>query len=333
VRAAADAGATVGNYVEVTALRIAAGRVCGADLADRLGGASFSVTARTVVNATGPWVDHVRRLEDERAQPSVRLSKGVHVFVLQNEPWRAALTIPHDRVRVSFAVPWEGMLLLGTTDEPYEGDPAAARVNADDIETVLAEAAVALETDDLATSAVRSASAGLRVLPRARGHTARLRRETVFLRGPAGVLTVAGGKLTTYRRIALTALGILRSDLGSPRLDGAPAPLPGAIAIGEIVRQLERSHPELDSSVRFHLGHLYGARADEVLEPTRSDPTLLDRLDPAAPDIAAQALYAAEREWACTADDILSRRTTVAVRGSVAPGVVARIESLLESTP
>jgi glycerol-3-phosphate dehydrogenase len=331
VQAAAEAGATVANYVEARALRITGGRVRGAEVADGLGGGNLSVTARAVINATGPWIDHIRRLEDERAQPSIRLSKGVHVFLHLDEPWRAALAIPHDRVRVSFAVPWEGMLLLGTTDAPHDDDPADVGVTADDIETVLAEAAVALEMEAPATAAVRSTSAGLRVLPRAGGHTAQARRETVFLRGPAGMLTVAGGKLTTYRRIAVTALNIIRPELGSPLLGGAPAPLPGAIPIGDMVRRLERSHPELDASLRFHLAHLYGARADEVLEPARADPTLLNRLDPEAPDIAAQALYAREREWAYTVDDVLRRRTTIAVRGPVAPAVVARVESLLGS--
>jgi glycerol-3-phosphate dehydrogenase len=329
VQGASEAGATVANYVEVTLVRVAGGRAVGAEVADRIGGASFTVTARAVVNATGPWIDHVRRLEDESAPPSMRLSKGVHVFLELAEPWRAALTIPHDRVRVSFAVPWEGMLLLGTTDAPYEGDPDELEVSEKDIETVLAEAAVALEPEALTTDAVRSTSAGLRVLPNVRGHTTRARRETVFLRGPAGMLTVAGGKLTTYRRIALTALNALRSELGLPVLAGEPAPLPGAVPLGEAVELLARSHPELEPALRFHLAHLYGSRAEKVLEPARADPTLLERLDPAAPDIAAQALYAREREWACTADDVLRRRTTVAARGRVETSLVARVESVL----
>jgi glycerol-3-phosphate dehydrogenase len=274
----------------------------------------------------------VRRLEDESAQPSMRLSKGVHVFLELAEPWRAALTIPHDRVRVSFAVPWEGMLLLGTTDAPYEGDPAELDVTEEEVETVLAEAAVALEPEALAANAVRSTSAGLRVLPNVRGHTtSRARRETVFLRGPAGMLTVAGGKLTTYRRIALTALSALRSELELPVLAGQPAPLPGAVRLGEAVELLARGHPDLDPALRFHLAHLYGTRAEKVLAPARADPTLLERLDPAAPDIAAQALYAREQEWACTADDVLRRRTTVAARGRAEPSVVARVQSILAS--
>jgi glycerol-3-phosphate dehydrogenase len=329
VQAAAEAGATVANYVEVTALRISGGRVRGAEVEDRLGGASFAIEARAVVNATGPWIDYLRRLEDQRAQPSMRLSKGVHVFLELAEPWRAALAIPHDRVRVSFAVPWEGLLLLGTTDTPYAGDPDELEVTEEDVDTVLDEAAVALETNALRNDSVRSTSAGLRVLPNVRGHTARARRETVLLRGPAGMLTVAGGKLTTYRRIAVTALNAVCSDLARPALARAAAPLPGAVPLSEAVERLRRSHPELDPALRFHLAHLYGTRADEVVAPARADPAVLERLDPAAPDIVAQAVYAREREWACTAEDVLRRRTTVAVRGPVAPSVLARVESLL----
>src|SRR4029079_19038657 len=82
----------------------------------RVDGHVVAVRAKQVINGAGAWVDHVRRLENPEAQPSMRLSKGVHVVVDGGEDWGAALTIPHDRVRVSFAVPWEGMLLLGTTD-------------------------------------------------------------------------------------------------------------------------------------------------------------------------------------------------------------------------
>src|SRR5437764_12032367 len=105
----------------------------------------MAVGARSVVNAAGPWVDRVRRLEDPGARPSMRLSKGVHVVVDSGEDWNAALTIPHDKVRVSFAVPWEGMLLLGTTDTEYEGEPDAVSVSDADVQQVLAEAAVAVE--------------------------------------------------------------------------------------------------------------------------------------------------------------------------------------------
>ena len=315
VQGAAAAGAAVANYVEATSLRIARGRVVGAELRDALDGGSLAVEARAVVNATGPWIDAVRRLEHPGAPSSVRLSKGVHVFLELTEPWTAALTVPHDKVRVSFAVPWEGMLLLGTTDTPYDQSPNELAVTEEDVRTVLAEAAVALEADAVRPDAVKSTSAGLRVLPAARGPTARARRETVLLRGRAGMLTVAGGKLTTYRRIALQALAALGDDLGLRGTGGPPVPLPGAAELAAVTARLARSYPQVEPETRAHLAHLYGLGAEDVLALGARDPKLLEPIAPGGPDIAAQAVHAREREWACTEDDVLFRRTTVGPRG------------------
>jgi glycerol-3-phosphate dehydrogenase len=315
VRAAAERGAVVLNHAEAVELRSAHGRVGGALVRDSLAGETVEVSARAVVNATGPWIDRVRRLEDPAAELSSRLSKGVHALLELEEPWSAALIIPHDRVRVSFAVPWEGMLLLGTTDEIYEGDPDEAGPTETDVEQILAEAAVALDGSVVRRDAVRTTSAGLRVLPGAGRTTANVRRETVLLRGPQGMLTIAGGKLTTYRRIALDALSELRPDLGLHRLDRTPVALPGAADLYDAAQRIARAHPALEPAVRLHLAHLYGALAGEVLEPAARNPALLERLHPDAPDIAAQVAYAREREWACTEADILARRTTLGLRG------------------
>jgi glycerol-3-phosphate dehydrogenase len=164
----------------------------------------------------------------------------------------------------------------------------------------------------------------LRVLPGGAGATANARRETVYLRGPGGMLTVAGGKLTTYRRIALEALDHVRVDLGLHRLDRQPRPLPGAAGLDRV------SFPEsLDAATRSHLLHLYGSLAEEVLAPAADDPSLLEPIAPGAPDLAAQAVYAARHEWARTPEDFLRRRTTLALRGRKEPEVVERVERLL----
>jgi glycerol-3-phosphate dehydrogenase len=315
VRAAADAGATVLNYAEVTELRKESGLVAGVELRDVFGGETATVRARVAINATGPWVDRLRRLEDPAAAPSVRLSKGAHAMLRLEQPWSAALTVPHDAVRVSFAVPWEGMLLVGTTDTLYDGEPDDVSATPEDVDQILSEAAVALAPDVLRPDAIRFVYAGLRVLPGAEGATASARRETVYLRGPGGMLTVAGGKLTTYRRIALTALGQVRADLGLHRLQNHPVPLPGAEGLAEAGVQLARAHPDLEPAVRSHLAHLYGSLAGEVLEEAAGDSSLLERLNPEAPDIAAQAVYGRRREWACKPEDILRRRTTLEQRG------------------
>jgi len=321
VLAAAEAGATVVNRAEVVSLRLVDGRVAGAEVL--VDGEAVPVRARVVVNAAGPWVDAVRRLEDPRAGSSVRLSKGVHVLVPGGEGWSAALTIPQDDVRVTFAVPWYGLLLLGTTDSDYEGDPAAVAPCDADVAQILAEAATALPGSLLPSDAVRASFAGLRVLPLGEGATANARRETVFSVGPAGMLSVAGGKLTTYRKIALDALDRVRGELGLRRLDRRPFPLPGAAGRAAALPV------ELDPEVGAHLRHLYGTRAGMVLESAADDPSLLERIHSDGPDIAAQALFAVRHEWATTAEDVLRRRTTVALRGLADAGAVERVEALL----
>ena len=320
VRAAADAGATVLNHAEVVDLRRSRGRIDGAGVRDRFTHEVVAVRARTVVNATGPWVDRVRRLEDPRAAPTARLSKGVHVVVPLERPWSAALTIPHDRVRVTFAIPWEGVLLLGTTDTPYDGEPGDVRVTEDEIATVLGEAARAVDGRLLARERVRASFAGLRVLPGAGEDTVGARRETLFVRGPAGMLSIAGGKLTTYRRIALGALEALRAELGLHRVDTRPVPLPGAADPTLVATSLRERFPDLDAESVDHLAHLYGSAAVDVA--ALGD----ERAHRDAPDVVGQLAYARAHEWACTDDDVLRRRTTLALRGLDAQELLAHAE-------
>jgi glycerol-3-phosphate dehydrogenase len=216
------------------------------------------------------------------------------------------------------------MLLLGTTDTDHEGDPGDVDVEPADADQILAEASVALSADVVASDRVRAMYAGLRVLPAGEGESVSARRETVFSRSPGGMLNVAGGKLTTYRRIALQTLGRLKSELGLRGVDKRPWPLPGAIG-------LERTSlpVELEPDVRVHLLHLYGSLAAEVLAPAVEDPSLLERLHPGGPDIEAQVHYAATHEWASSADDVLRRRTTCFHRGLADEALRGRVERIL----
>jgi glycerol-3-phosphate dehydrogenase len=265
----------------------------------------------------------VRRLEDPGAGTSVRLSKGAHVVVAAESEWSAALTVPQDTVRVTFAVPFYRGLLLGTTESEYEGDPADVGATPEDVDQILGEAAIALDPALVRPERVRAAFAGLRVLPAGAGESVSARRETVYTIGRAGMLSVAGGKLTTYRRIALGVLERLRGELGLRRVDGTPWPLPGATLPARM-----RIPQELDSDVWAHLTHLYGGLAEEVLAPAALDPALLERLHPDGPDIAAQALYAFTHEWAGDVEDVLRRRTTLFFRGLADGRAAERIEAL-----
>src|SRR5262249_50150168 len=196
-----------------------------------------------------------------------------------------------------------------------------------DVDEILGEAALALDSKLVARDRVRAAFAGLRVLAVGRGERISARRETVYSVGPAGMLSVAGGKLTTYRRIALGVLDRLRSQLELHAIDRTPWPLPGATIPPRM------SLPkDLDSDVWAHLRHMYGGLTPEVLAPAELDPSLLDRLEPAGPDIAAQVVYATSHEWARSSDDVLRRRTTLFYRGLVGEDVVRRVDDLVASS-
>ena len=174
--------------------------------------------------------------------------------------------------------------------------------------------------------------AGLRVLPRTDGSTVDARRETAILVGSGGMLTVAGGKLTTYRHIALDALEHLAPTLGLGRLDRRPVPLPGATDAANVAARLVRGW-DLEPVVAAHLAHFYGSRADHVLGLAADRPELLERLHPDAPDIGAQVVFAMSEEWATDAADVLHRRTTLAARGLAGAEVTARVEGLLAAAP
>ena len=320
LRTAELLGAVWLNYARVEGLRITGGTVGGADVVDVVSGERFAISARTVVNATGPWVDHIRRLEDPGAAASVRLSKGAHLVLDCGEPWHAAVTSPLPEGRVSFAIPWHGLLLLGTTDEPFEGDPGTVRPTEADQAQILAEAATSLAADVISPARVRSAFAGLRVLPLGDSSTAGTRRETVVTVGKAGMISVAGGKLTTWRRIGVNVATRALASIQGPEPDQHPAPLVGAADPDAVRAELERRYPELPEGCAAHLAGLYGTLAYDVLEPAGSEPELLEPIVPGGPDVLAQARYAVEHEAAVMADDILRRRTTVALHGFEAEG-------------
>jgi glycerol-3-phosphate dehydrogenase len=312
--AAAAAGAVVCNHLEVVALRTGAGGVVGAEVADRLGGAAFPIAARAVVNATGPWVDRLRALESTQAGTSVRLSKGAHVLLQRDHEWQAAVTTPLRGGRVSFAIPWEGMLLLGTTDEPFDGDPAEVSVSERDVVQIVSEAARSLDPALIDPGRIRASFAGVRALPVGPGGTSSARREVVVTTGPAGMVSVAGGKLTTWRTIGLAVAETALRRTGGRMPSAEPAALPGAAPPAAVEAQIASAHPGIDPATRAHLAMHYGRDALPLLEAADAAPELLEPLAAGGPDIGAQIAWARDHEWAATPADAV-RRTTLRVRG------------------
>jgi glycerol-3-phosphate dehydrogenase len=311
VRAAAEHHAVVCNHLRVAALERAGGQVVAAVLEDRRGGDVLTLRLRAVVNAAGPWLDHVRRLDDPRATAITRLSKGVHAVLPEADGWQAGLAVSLSGNRASFALPWFGALLVGVTDTPHDGDAGTAGATREDVDSVLRGLEGVLPSDFLRRERVVNAFAGLRVLPVGDGETHNAAREHVVELGAAGLISVAGGKLTTHRRIAKAALERLPAELRPRRLRNDEPIAPPAHPDEAVLR-------ELDAATCTHLVSLYGAEAADVVRLGRDLPGGLERIQPAAPDVWAQARYAVEREWAVTAEDV-ARRTTLAVRGLAVP--------------
>jgi glycerol-3-phosphate dehydrogenase len=341
-RAAVEAGATVLNYAEVTGLRFTDGRVTGADLRDKVDGTEFGVNAHVVLNATGPWVDHLRRMENPAADPSIRLSKGAHLVLKRTADWGAALATPVDKYRITFALPWEDMLLLGTTDEVYEGDPGQVAPTKADFKQILDEASLSVRSQQLNPELITYAFAGLRVLPGGPGATSKAKRETVVTEGRGGMLSVAGGKWTTFRHIGRTVMKKLAAlpgySLGSEMEPMASLPhrlpLPGIANPHAVEHRLLSDGgaplPNLGEDTAKHLATHYGSLAFDITRLAGEHPELAARVHPDAPEIMAQVVYARDVEWAQTADDVLRRRTTLMIRGLDTPEVRAKVQAVLD---
>jgi glycerol-3-phosphate dehydrogenase len=296
-----------------------------------------------VLNATGPWVDHLRRMEDPDAAPSIRLSKGAHLVLRRTSPWNAALATPIDKYRITFALPWEDMLLLGTTDEAYEGDPADVAVTESDIAQILGEAAFSVRDQQLSRDLMTYAFAGLRVLPGGPGDTAKAKRETVVTEGRGGMLSVAGGKWTTFRHIGRTVMNKLAELPGHP-LGGDMEPmsrlprhahLPGFASPPAVAHRLlvdgTGPGPLMAADTARHLATHYGSLAFDIARLANEDPALARRVHPDAPEIWAQIVYARDHEWAYETDDVLRRRTTLTVRGLDTPEIRAEVAAVLRA--
>jgi len=315
VTAAARAGAVVLNHAAVRGLDFGANGVEATLEGD------IPVRSHHVVNAAGPWVDRVRNMEEAGVRPMARLSKGIHLLLPGEPGWRAALTVPIADGRVAFAVPWEEMLLLGTTDTHYEGDPADLEVTAADEATVLEEASTGLPPELLHPGRIVHRFAGLRVLPGGTGNTADATREHLVSTGRLGMVSVAGGKLTTHRRIALDVLRRVEGYRGTKLCE---EPLPGA---GPLPPRPE----DVEITTWKHLCHLYGSEAGRVLAYRGSVDNALERIHPDGPDIWAQVHHGAEAEWAVTAGDVVRGRTNLEIQGHATPEVREKITSILRA--
>jgi glycerol-3-phosphate dehydrogenase len=280
-RTAAAQGAALVNYCGVVALRKVGGQLRGAVLRDAESGDEFDVAARVVINAAGPFCDEVRRLDTAAAAPMIAPSQGTHLVLPRDFlPGEAAIMVPHTNDgRVMFAIPWQGRVIVGTTDIAVAAAVPEPRPSAEEVEFLLSTANRYLARA-AARSDILSAFAGIRPLVSAHGaSTASLSREHALLIDPlSGLLTVAGGKWTTYRRMAADAVDTAQT-LGG--LAARPCPT-ATLAIDDVEAGAARTdtplHAELPltaTAVRRHCRDEMARRLEDVLA-RRSRCLLLD---------------------------------------------------------
>ncbi len=343
-------GAAVANYASVegfvrtgeksveplkgsTPPTVSGDKIAAARVRDLIGGDLCELRAKKFLNAAGPWVDEIRRMDHPASRPSVRLTKGVHlVFARTMLPVREALVLGDEHGRIVFVMPHDRYVLVGTTDTDFSGDPANVATELGDIEYLLGVMAESLPGIKLTARDVASSFAGLRALVTAGEGSespSKVPREEVILESRAGLITVAGGKLTTHREIAQKLVDRVMKELGKPatRCPTLATPLPGARPLGReadagdaaSLRSIGRDAAEI-------LCARYGTRAPVVARIAAERPELAAPLSRGCPALGAEVVHAIRNEMTHSLHDFLVRRTSLSWRypveaDSAAPAV------------
>lgn len=301
VSTAAEHGAVLLNYARVgTLLRDDAGVVNGVQVHDGESGVAWEARGRVVINATGAYCDSVRRLADAEAQALVSPSQGVHlVFDRSFLGGESAIMVPHTPDgRVMFAIPWHGHTLVGTTDVPRDDTPLEPAPTDEEIDFILETAGHYLARQPTRDD-ILSVFAGLRPLVRERGgsggRTAQISREHSIHIDPSGLLTIAGGKWTTYRAMAEDCVDQAVALAG---LEDRPC----------VTRTL-RIHAHPGEHAEEGPLSIYGSDADAIRALATHDPTLATPLHVRLEYTGAEVVWAARHEMARTLEDVLARRT------------------------
>jgi glycerol-3-phosphate dehydrogenase len=311
-------GAVLANYCACAGLWKEHGRVGGALARDRETGAEFLIRARVVINATGVFVDGVRRFDEPGAEPLVTVSQGVHLTLPREFlPGSSALMIPKTADgRVLFAIPWHNRVVVGTTDTPGVAPSLEPRAQAAEIEFILAHARKYLAADPSERD-VLSVFTGLRPLVRrgGAGNTAALSRDHTIVVSASRLITLTGGKWTPYRRMAEDVIDHAERVGGLPHRPCVTAELPVHAAgdAGAVPVPLQG----------------YGTDAARIVELGATEGGLDAPVHPALPLCPAEVLWHVRHEMARTVDDVLARRTRALVldaRASIAAApAVARL--------
>jgi glycerol-3-phosphate dehydrogenase len=299
VATAAEQGATLVNYAPVTGLtKDHEGFIDGATFTDLESGEEFTVQAKVVINATGAFCDAIRQMATATLAPMIAPSQGVHlVFDKSFLPGDSAIMVPHtDDGRVMFAIPWHGHTLVGTTDTPITEPALEPKPHEEEIEFILSTAGKYLHKPPTRAD-VLSVFVGIRPLVKAGGaqNTAALSRDHTIHIDQSGLLSIAGGKWTTYRRMAEDGVN-QAAMLGK---------LPDKPCLTEQL-SIRGFHK---NSEKFEALAVYGSDAMAIQDMIRNEVSRGERLHKDLPYTVAEIIWAVQREMARTVEDCLARRT------------------------
>lgn len=332
-RTAAAYGATVLNSAEVVEFIHAGERIVGAVVRDVETDAQITVNAQVVLNCTGVWTDDIQALAGGRGRFHVRASKGVHIVVARDRINSEVGLILRTQRSVLFVIPWGTHWIIGTTDTDWDldkGHPAASHA---DIEYILAHVNSVL-TVPLTHDDIQGVYAGLRPLLAGESEdSSQLSREHAVARPQPGLISIAGGKYTTYRVMAADAVDATTTDLGRaiPHSVTEHIPLLGAEGYPALANQIVTLAQRYGLPVwkMRHLLDRYGSLAHQVLEPAEHNPDLLEPIPGAEEYLLAEIHYAVTHEAALHIDDLLARRTRASIetphRGAESAEAVAAI--------
>lgn len=325
-------GAVAANHLAAVGLLKQEGRLCGARVRDALSGKEFEVRARGVINATGPFGDSIRRLDDADCRALLNASSGIHIVLSERfVPPGTGLMIPEtEDGRVLFILPWQGQALIGTTENPAEiEDHPQARE--EEIEYLLRHITRYFDIR-VTRQDVKAVWSGLRPLLIApeKANTAELVREHAMEISASGLLTVAGGKWTSYRKMAEEAVDraierfALKPDSGCRTGD---LPLVGGERFEALGWQALVERFGLPEDVARHLNQFYGDQAPAVAERAGA---FAVRLHPDYPYLEAEVLYVVAHEMAQRASDVLTRRLPLAlIDNAAARAALPRVVELM----
>lgn len=322
VKAAATLGAVVANYCAVEDFLFEGERLDGVVARDQLTGDAVEVRGRVVVNAAGPWVDAVRLLSEPHDQPRLRLTKGVHLGIRTERVGLSRIVVMNapDK-RGVFAIPHGAVTYLGTTDTFYDHPEDYPSVTLEDVLYLLEAAnrtfdvAPPLTPDD-----VVNGWAGLRPLLFQEGKApSELSRKDEVMVAGNGLISVAGGKLTTFRRMAERVVDMVAERLQGqgvklpPRRGASDTALLGSgdtgLDVDAFALRLKERWPRLDAAIVDRLVPLYGGHAERMVDAMAADPLLAERYEPSLPVTRAELEYVVREEMALTVADFLERRS------------------------